>query len=207
MPSFHSAGTLPVDHTLVMTLCKASLIEWHHYKEISNTQSDSADRALQSLGVTGFPVQVAQCAVRVSCADWDCDFQSCAGDHCSTFPASASSSQMLCELYSSGPQSDSRHPSPDYKHNTDITHRSLNSVSQPFNPYLTRWLTNTVIVMPRYTTDDILKIALQWIICLSTHLSLTGIKLREKKFKFGMQVSQHNQTLQGQRWRNSQHLK
>ena len=26
MPSFHSAGTLPVDHTLVMTLCKASLI-------------------------------------------------------------------------------------------------------------------------------------------------------------------------------------
>ena len=25
MPSFHSAGTLPVDHTLVMTLCKASL--------------------------------------------------------------------------------------------------------------------------------------------------------------------------------------
>jgi len=26
MPSFHSAGTLPVDHTLLMTLCKASLI-------------------------------------------------------------------------------------------------------------------------------------------------------------------------------------
>ena len=26
MPSFHSAGTLPVDHTLVTTLCKASLI-------------------------------------------------------------------------------------------------------------------------------------------------------------------------------------
>ena len=26
MPSFHSALTLPVDHTLVMTLCKASLI-------------------------------------------------------------------------------------------------------------------------------------------------------------------------------------
>ena len=26
MPSFHSAGTLPVDHTLVMTLCKALLI-------------------------------------------------------------------------------------------------------------------------------------------------------------------------------------
>jgi len=26
MPSFHSAGTLPVDHTLVMTLCRASLI-------------------------------------------------------------------------------------------------------------------------------------------------------------------------------------
>ena len=26
MPSFHSAGTLPVDHTLVMTLCKALLV-------------------------------------------------------------------------------------------------------------------------------------------------------------------------------------
>jgi len=26
MLSFHSAGTLPVDHTLVMTLCKALLV-------------------------------------------------------------------------------------------------------------------------------------------------------------------------------------
>ena len=26
MPPFHSAGTLPVDHTLVMCKCKASLI-------------------------------------------------------------------------------------------------------------------------------------------------------------------------------------
>jgi len=31
MPSFHSAGTLPVDHTLVMTLCKASLLQKVYY--------------------------------------------------------------------------------------------------------------------------------------------------------------------------------
>ena len=79
----------------------------------------STDRALQSRAVTDSRAQVVRCAVQVSCADWDSDSRSCAGDHCNTSPVAALNSQSQREPCSADPQPDSRRPWQGYNNNHD----------------------------------------------------------------------------------------